>query len=161
MQSNNGSCFSKPLNKDLRNWTVSSLVIFFLPFETQLKEIVCEMVKMSDATCFYVWGTPNRNHQRIRSNIKLNEINFFIMWQAPFCRRNYPQNGKMSSYRHHLAFACEKCHKKHLLNWIDHFLCEWSVFVFLKWQALKRNHLQNGLLSSWGRYLFHHLKRVS
>lgn len=51
--------------------------------------------------------------------------------------------------------------KKHLLNWIDHFLCEWSVFVFLKWQALKRNHLQNGLLSSWGRYLFHHLKRVS
>lgn len=84
---------------------------------------------------------------------------FFIMWQAPFCRRNYPQNGKMSSYRHHLAFACEKYHKKHLLNWIDHFLCEWSVFVFLKWQALKRNHLQNGLLSSWGRYLFHHLKK--
>lgn len=92
---------------------------FFLPFETQLKEIVCEMVKMSDATCFYVWGTPNRNHQRIRSNIKLNEINFFIMWQSPFCRRNYPQNGKMSSYRHHLAFACVKYHKKTpaKLNW--------------------------------------------
>lgn len=100
----------------------------FLPFETQLKEIVCEMVKMSDATCFYVWGIPNRNHQRIRSNIKLNEINFFIMWQSPFCRRNYPQNGKMSSYRHNLAFACEKYHKKTPAKLIIFYVNDLSLF---------------------------------